>query len=58
VTVFDKKKNFLYSIITQILIESDEYGRDAIVISVAGKTNMGNGKSSDHCCMTLKLLSE
>jgi len=58
VTVFDKMKKFLYSIITQILIESDKHGRDAIVISVEGKTNMGNSKRSDHCCMTLKLLSE
>jgi len=42
----------------QILIESDEYGTDAIVISVVGKTNMGSSKRSDYCCMTLKLVSE
>jgi len=45
-------------LITQILIESDEYGRDAIVISVVGKTNLGTSERSDYCCITLKLLSE
>lgn len=44
--------------ITQILIESDEYGRDAIVISVVGKMNMGSNKRSDYCCVTSKVLSE
>jgi hypothetical protein len=36
-----QNETFLYLIITQILTEIDEYGRDAIVISVVGKTNMG-----------------
>lgn len=53
-----QNEKFLYLIITQILIESDEYGRDAIVISVVGKTNVGNSKRSDYCCRTLKLISE
>lgn len=53
--VFDKTKNkFLYVIIIQIGIESDGYGRDVIVISTVGKTNMGNSECSGYCCMTLK----
>lgn len=57
-SLWQNEKIFVFNNYTQILIESDEYGRDAIVISVAGKTNMGDSKRSDHCCMTLKLLSE
>lgn len=53
-----QNEKFLYLIMKQILIESDEYGTDAIVISVVGKTNMGSSKRSDYCCMTLKLVSE
>ena len=32
--------------------------RDAIVISVVGKANMGNSKHSDYCRMTLQLISK
>jgi len=53
-----QNEKFLCLIITKILIDSDEYGRDAIVISVVGKTNTGNSKHSDYCCMTLKLISK
>jgi len=53
-----QNEKFLYSIITQILTESDAYGRDAIVISVVGKMNMGSSKCSDYWYMTLKLVSE
>jgi len=53
-----QNEKFLCLIITQILNDSDEYGRDAIVISVVGKTSMGNSKHSDYCYMTLKLSSK
>jgi ABC-type uncharacterized transport system ATPase component len=57
VTVFDKTK-VLYLIITHTLSESVEYGRDAVVISVVGKMDMGNSKHSDYWCITLNLHSE
>lgn len=39
-----QNEKFMSWLITEFLIDSDEYGRDAIVISVVGKMNMGNSK--------------
>ena len=53
-----QNEKLLRWIITQILIDSDKYGRDAIVISVVGEMIVGNSKHSDYCCMALKLISK
>lgn len=53
-----QNEKFLRWIITQILIDSGEYGRDAMAISVVGETIVGNSKLSDYCCMALKLISK